>query len=276
MKAQVFLQLEFGASQPHSQDKLENAQTWSSGNMYGAGLHRQKWVYFNVHRLTVCVSGTLLQIFSSDFPVCWILIGRAHGVVWSVKPKISSPKRNFPDSSAGTRCCVSCVTCSFTYTSASLVIFEKDNFYSCYPSEILPSISGENSMAQSGYWCSFNAPSHLGIFCRMMPFWVLLGLFTGFLWASPHYYPNGDLWWMRLEWEKRVILPKAIFMFDKDDALPKMVQYEHTPAGHKIKKRIGMGITVYFLITDFRFVSPWFFSKILLFPGKQYLNTSVK
>lgn len=61
---------------------------------------------------------------------------------------------------------------------------------------------------------------------------------------------------MRLEWEKRVILPEAIFMFNKDDALPKMVQYEHTPAGHKIKKRIGMGITVYFLIRDFRFVSP--------------------
>ena len=61
---------------------------------------------------------------------------------------------------------------------------------------------------------------------------------------------------MRLEWEKRDVFPEAIFMFDKDDALPKMVQYEHTPAGHKTERRIGMGITAYFLITDFGFISP--------------------
>lgn len=61
---------------------------------------------------------------------------------------------------------------------------------------------------------------------------------------------------MRLEWEKKVVLPKAIFTFDKGDALPKMVQFEHTVAGHKTTRIIGMGITAYFLITDFRFVSP--------------------
>lgn len=61
---------------------------------------------------------------------------------------------------------------------------------------------------------------------------------------------------MRLEWDKRVVLLEAIFMFDEDGALPKMVQYERTPAGHKTERRIGMGIAVYFLITDFRFLSP--------------------
>jgi len=60
---------------------------------------------------------------------------------------------------------------------------------------------------------------------------------------------------MRLEWENRVVLPEAILMFDKDDALPKMAQYECTPAGGKTKRR-GMGNTAQLLITDFRFISP--------------------
>lgn len=37
MNAQVYLQLVHGASQAHSQDKLEKAQTSSLGNVYGAG-----------------------------------------------------------------------------------------------------------------------------------------------------------------------------------------------------------------------------------------------
>ena len=47
---------------------------------------------------------------------------------------------------------------------------------------------------------------------------------------------------MRQEWEKKVVLLTDIFMFDKGDALPKMVQYECTPAGHKTERKIGVGV----------------------------------
>lgn len=109
--------------------------------------HR-KGDYFNMHSLRSCVSSSLLQIFPSDFPNLFAGFEWEGLMVWfgRVKPEISSPKRNFPDSSAGTRCCVSCVMHSLTYNSASLVIFEKDNFCSCYPREILPSASGENNV----------------------------------------------------------------------------------------------------------------------------------
>jgi len=119
---------------------------------------------------------------------------RAHGVVWRVKPDISSPKRIFPDFRAGMWCHVLCVTCSLTYISASLVIFEKDSFCSCYPSEILVSTSGEKNVALFGSWSNFCAPSHPGLFCPMIPWLILLALFTGFLWAPLLYYPYSDLW----------------------------------------------------------------------------------
>lgn len=60
---------------------------------------------------------------------------------------------------------------------------------------------------------------------------------------------------MRPNWEKEAVLPKAVFVLDKDDTLPKMVQYEYAPCDHKTKKSIGMDVTVYFLIREFRFIS---------------------
>lgn len=41
-----------------------------------------------------------------------------------------------------------------------------------------------------------------------------------------------------------------------------MIQYEHSPAGHKTEMRIGMDITAHFLIADFRFIFRLTFLKI--------------
>lgn len=145
-----------------------------------------------------------------------------------------------------------CFMCnvSLTYTLASLVIFKKENFFFCYPSEILLSNSGENGIACLGFLSNYSVFSFLGIFSHSMLWCILLGIFPGFLWASPLHYPN-ELQ-MRLEQEETIALHKAIFMFDEEDTLPKLVQYKHTPAG---KRRTGMGIAIFFLFTDFRFTS---------------------
>lgn len=229
-------------------------------------------------RLGEYVSSSLLQIFSSDF-TAWLLDRNGKGSQCRLDNKawISSPKRNFPVG-AGTWCCVSCLTHSLgdnqlVWSSLKRTISAPVTLVWFF----LPLLVKKN-VAQSGSQPNFSVRFQLGIFCPTMLWWISLGLFTGFLWASALYYPNGDLWesWMRPNSEKVAVLPKAIFALNKDDALPKMVQYEYALRDYMTKKSIVMVITVYFLITDFRFISPWLLQKILLFPRKQYLNISQK
>lgn len=106
----------------------------------------------------------------------------------------------------------------------------------------------------------YSAASHLGIFCLRTLWWILLGLLHVSC-RVPHFIILMVIFESyKWDWsgKKRRVLPAAIFMFDKDDTLPKIIQYEHSSADHKTIRRIGMGVTVYFLITVFRFVYPWF------------------
>lgn len=130
-------------------------------------------------------------------------------------------------------------------------------------------------MAQSDSCPNFSAPFHLGFFA-LHTLVNFLGLFTGFLWASLLYNLNGDLWqlWMRLNWEKVALLTKAVFVLNKDDTLPEMVQYEYLPVTIRPKKhRHGH----YCIFSHYRFQihTPLTFIKNLLFPRKQYLNISI-
>lgn len=63
---------------------------------------------------------------------------------------------------------------------------------------------------------------------------------------------------MRPNWEKVAVLPKAVFVLNKDDTISKIVQYEYAPCDHKTKKSTGMRITAHY---RFQIHVPWTFIK---------------
>lgn len=185
-------------------------------------------------------------------------MGLGHGVVWKIKPEISSPKRSFPVG-AGTWCCVSCVT--YSLTDSQLVWSSLKRIISAPVTLVrfsLPLWCKEN-VAQSDFWPSFSAPFHGDFFCLTMLWWIswdYLQVFYGLV----HFmilmviFDSCEWDWTGKRW---LFCPKPFLC--STEMVPYLKWYNMNLLHVTIrpKKSIGMGITVYFLITDFRFIAPW-------------------